>query len=834
MHKISINEGWMFRKIPDGNIRDLHAYICGEENVKDSHGSCVSDTERSEVSVNLPHTWYSDDNPYRGLVLYRKNIRVKAGWKHVFIDIPGADRHAVVYAGNRRLCEHKGAYAAFRCEIPEDMLREDEDIDIRIFLSNAPDEEISPLTGDFTIFGGLYRGVNLLVTESDSYFDPTYYGTCGVILRTAVDGADGVLSAEIHVCGKKDTEVRAEIFGDSGEPETEDTCEVKTFRKAESCRKSEETGAGEAVSGYMFLRVPDVRLWNGKTAPNLYRVKFSLVSAGETVDEVELETGFRDIGIKADEGLFLNGEHIKIKGVSKHQDFKGYFNATGREQIEKDFALIDEIGANSVRLSHYQHPQYTYELCDRKGYLVWAEIPMLKMTENEALMENAEEQLRELILQNIHHPSVYCWGIQNEIGMFRDTAFMHEELRRMQQIAHELDPSRLVTAANLYTVKFRSELNATTDMVGYNVYFGWYYGAMRDYDEYLDRFHDERPEMPLGVSEYGVDANIGLHSEAPLVRDYSEEYQALFHETVYPIFERKDYLWGSYVWNMFDFSSGLRKEGGQENINAKGLVTYDRNTRKDAFYYYKAKWSDEKFLHICSKRFMNRAKDEINVKVYTNFDAAELFVDGRSFGQRKNDGNGVVLFERVPLHDGENVMKVVGERLEPAEDYFGASKGDEKYSMMEECTCDNEDFGRSNRHESVTEKQNAVKIDGTTAYTQVLLTDSCVFVRVDSEDESYRLPGNEAGQAVKNWFLSEDDIVKEGYFSIKDTANDLLENSESKAVLERYLPGLVRFMTEKDVIPLGLSMQSILSRNTPEGLDVQELNRELNMVKNEW
>ncbi|OON86699.1 hypothetical protein BXO88_06820 [Oribacterium sp. C9] len=793
MHKISFNEGWIFRKIPDGNIRDLGAYVCGDEN---SGNLCEADAE----SVDLPHTWYCDDEPYRGLVLYTKTIRIKSGWRHVFIDIPGADQHAVVYAGDRRLCEHKGAYAAFRCEIPEDMLHEDMEIDISIFLSNVLNEGISPLTGDFTIFGGLYRGVNLLVTESDSYFDPTYYGTCGVILRTAVDGADGVVSAEIHARVEMDTELRAEIFGPDGEIVAEENCEIRGFQKVRSC--------------HLFLRVSDVKLWNGKKAPDLYRVKLSLMRGGKTDDEVELETGFRDIGMTADEGLFLNGEHLKIRGVSKHQDFKGCFHAVSREHIEKDFFLIDEIGANSVRLSHYQHPQYTYEFCDRKGYLVWAEIPMLKMTESATLRENAEEQLRELILQNIHHPSVYCWGIQNEIGMFRDTAFMHEELRRMQQIAHELDPSRLVTAANLYTVKFRSELNATTDMVGYNVYFGWYYGEMRDYDEYLDRFHHERPEMPLGVSEYGVDANIGLHSEEPMVRDYSEEYQALFHETVYPIFERKDYLWGSYVWNMFDFSSGLRKEGGQENINAKGLVTYDRNTRKDAFYYYKAKWSEDKFLHICSKRFMNRAKDEIDVKVYTNCDAAELFLDGRSFGQRKTDGNGVVLFERVPLHDGENVMKVVGERLAPAEDYFDASKGDERVTEVQ-------------NRKDVYEVKNAAPVSDE-------LTDSCVFVRVDSEDESYRLPGNEAGQAVKNWFLSEDDIVKEGYFSIKDTANDLLENRESKAVLERYLPGLVRFMTEKDVIPLGLSMQSILNRNTPEGLDVQELNRELNKVKNEW
>ena len=703
-------------------------------------------------------------------MLYQKTIQIDPDWKHVFVDIPGADQHAVVLAEDRKIGEHRGAYGAFRCEIPEELLGHKE-VKLRIFLTNVHDEGISPLTGDFTVFGGLYRGVNLLVTEHESFFDPTYYGTSGVILRTGIDGNTGILNAEIHARTDKEAEIVAEITDPFGTLLTD-------VRSEEVDSESANTHASGSINCSMVLtfRIPDVILWNGKTAPNLYKVKMKFVRAGETLDEVELETGFRDISITADKGLFLNGEHIKINGVAKHQDFKGCFNAVSRENIDRDFELIDEIGANSVRLSHYQHPQYTYETADKKGYLVWAEIPMLKMTDSEELKADAEEQLRELILQNIHHPSIYCWGIQNEIGMFRDAEFMHEELKKMQQLSHELDPSRLVTAANLYTVKFKSKLNSVTDMIGYNIYFGWYYGEMQDYRDYLNRFHEERPEMPLGVSEYGVDANIRLHSEVPMVRDYSEEYQTLYHETVYPIFESRDYLYGSYVWNMFDFHSGLRNEGGQKNINAKGLVTYDRNTRKDAFYYYKAKWSEEKFLHICSKRFVNRAKESIEIKVYTNLSDAVLYVDEKEFGSGTNDGNGRIVFSDVPLHEGENRIKVAAEGL----------------------------------------------------------TDECIFVRVDSEDESYRLPDDNAGQAVKNWFLSEDDVVREGYFSIKDTANDILENPDARAVLEKYLPELVKFMTEKDVIPLGLSMQSILSRDIPEGLDLKELNRELNQIKNEF
>lgn len=798
MHKIQINEGWQFNKIPDGNIRDLSGLtgdskvvysdvISSESDVMNAPGvrdsgenaavgerenEALSDINGAEsfVTVTLPHTWYRDEDPYRGLVLYQKTIQIDPDWKHVFVDIPGADQHAVVLADDRKIGEHRGAYGAFHCEIPEELLCNKE-VKLRIFLTNVHDEGISPLTGDFTVFGGLYRGVDLLVTEHESFFDPTYYGTSGVILRTGIDGNTGILNAEIHARTDKEAEIVAEITDPFGTLLTD-------VRSEEVDSESANTHAPGSIncSMAMTFRIPDVILWNGKTAPNLYKVKMKLVRAGETLDEVELETGFRDITITADKGLFLNGEHIKINGVAKHQDFKGCFNAVSRENIDRDFELIDEIGANSVRLSHYQHPQYTYETADKKGYLVWAEIPMLKMTDSEELKADAEEQLRELILQNIHHPSIYCWGIQNEIGMFRDAEFMHEELKKMQQLSHELDPSRLVTAANLYTVKFKSKLNSVTDMIGYNIYFGWYYGEMEDYRDYLNRFHEERPEMPLGVSEYGVDANISLHAENPMVRDYSEEYQALYHETVYHIFESLDHLYGSYVWNMFDFHSGLRNEGGQKNINAKGLVTYDRNTRKDAFYYYKAKWSEEKFLHICSKRFVNRAKESIEIKVYTNLSDAVLYVDEKEFGSGTNDGNGRIVFSDVPLHEGENRIKVAAEGL----------------------------------------------------------TDECVFVRVDSEDENYRLPGNNAGQAVKNWFLSDDDVVREGYFSLKDTANDLLDDPDARAVLEKYLPELVKFMTEKDVIPLGLSMQSILSRDIPEGLDLKELNRELNQIKNEF
>ena len=443
-----------------------------------------------------------------------------------------------------------------------------------------------------------------------------------------------------------------------------------------------------------------------------------------------------------------------------------------REQIDEDFALIREIGANAIRLSHYQHPQHTYDRCDEDGLLCWAEVPMLKMTENGALYANIEQQLIELVLQNIHHPSIFCWGIQNEIGMFRDAPFMHEECRVLTALVKRLDPNRLVTAANLYNVKPASQLNAITDMVGYNLYFGWYYGEMPDYSKYLDNYHAQRPEMPLGISEYGVDCNVKLHSETPRVKDYSEEFQALWHETVYPVLQSKDYLWGSFIWNMFDFSSDRRSEGGVKYINGKGLVSHDRTLRKDAFYYYKAKWSAEPFVHLCASRFVRRARERIDVKIYTNLPRVTLWKDGEKIGIGENNGNGTVLLRDVALAPGINQLWAVS--------------GD----------CE----------------------------------DRCLFERVEKPEESYRLP-EESGGAVRNWFLSDDDTVKEGYYSIMDTAEDVL--SGARSVLVRFVPSLVEVL-DRDVIPLGLSMKSILSRELKNDPDTMlRINDALHQIKKE-
>lgn len=741
MERISLNHNWAFQKLPSATEFTL-------DTVKAA-------SAETAVSVNLPHTWHSDDDPCRGLALYQKRIAIENRWEKLFIDFEGVEQRCKVFVGETEIGVHQGSYAAFRFEIPAELRSGNREITISVLVDNRLNDAISPLIGDFTVFGGIYRPVSLMITNQ-AHFDYAYYGTNGIIVRTSLDDHErGVLQIEPHIVGAgKDTTIRYDVFAPNGE---------------------KVLSQDDATLAPITLTLDEPALWQGRKDPALYTVQASLRIGDQTVDETSLKTGFRRIEITPDEGVSLNHERIRLNGVALHQDFADVFNATTSVHLDRNFALIEEIGANSLRLSHYQHPQAAYDRADQDGYLVWAEIPMLKMTENPELFEDAKRQLTELILQNVHHPSIYCWGIQNEIGMFQDAPFMHEQCRALSTLAKELDPNRCTAGANLYTVKAKSQLNAVSDLVGYNIYFGWYYGKMEDYDRYLDRLHERRPEVPFGISEYGVDANPAFHSEIPQVKDYSEEYQALFHETVYPIFESKDYLWGSYVWNLFDFSSARRNEGGVKYRNMKGLVSYDRELRKDAFYYYKAKWSKERFIHICATRFMNRTADAITLKIYTNL--SEVTLSAKSETRiGKNDGNGTVRFENLPLFDGVNRFTVSG--------------------------------------------------DG--------ITEECEFHKVASEDPSYRLPDSGDGM-VRNWFLDEDNSIKEGFYSINDTANDLLNCEAARKILEKYLPDLVNLMVEKKVIPLGLPLESILKHNKNPEHDslIPALNNELNQIPSE-
>ena len=731
MKRISLNDSWLFRRLPG----------CLLENAPS-----IALKDFPAETVALPHTWYRDDDVYQGLCVYEKELPRPAG-ESLILSFDAADQSCAVYVNGVLCGTHRGGYSRFRLPVPEEALADT--LRLQVFVDNSLNDDVCPSFGDFTVFGGLCRGAELLSCGAN-HFDYCYFGTDGVIVRASLDeGGNGCLSLEPHAVCAKGARIAYALTDEDG------------------LAASAEGGADETL----VLSVPTPKLWNGRGESRLYTLRAELRVNGEAVDAVELRTGFRRVELTADRGLLLNGRPYPLKGVAKHQDRAGVYCTASAANVREDFAIITELGANAVRLSHYQHPQTAYDCCDELGLLAWAEVPMLKMTESEALMANTESQLRELILQNIHHPAIFCWGIQNEIAMFKDAPYMHENCRKLHALVRELDPGRVSSAANLYPLKAKSVLNTITDMIGYNVYFGWYYGEMGDYGSYLDKMHASLPALPFGISEYGVDANLALHSAEPHVKDYSEEYQALWHETVYPQIESRPWLWGSFVWNMFDFHSSRRNEGGQRFINAKGLVTNDRETRKDAFYYYKAKWSDEPFVHIAGRRYAQREQETITVKVYTNQTEVTLTAGGET--RTAAVSNGTAVFEHVSLTMGENRLRV--------------SAGD-----CEDCI---------------------------------------VLTGVEKEPESYRLL-DAVGGAVRNWFLAEDTYRKEGFFSLEDTANDLLENPRTREIIQRRVPQLYKVMTEKNVIPLGLTLKSILSRDAG-GLDLKAVNAELNEVPNE-
>lgn len=733
----NLNLGWKFKKLPEMDITKL---------------SSVPETDNAGFSsVDLPHTWYQNGAAYKGTVLYQKSLPIDAGVDgRVFLHFGAADRFCKVFVNGQFVGQHKGGYSAFAFDITP-YCRQGAKNEISVLLDNRSFDQISPLSGDFTVFGGLYRDVTLLYTQK-SCFDRTFYGTDGVILRSSVVGTDGKVSIENHTLGCDNAQICYRIFSPMGELVAEQT---------------------EPLQDKTELTLPHPTLWCGKKAPALYTLREELWVDGRKADEVQIRFGFKTVLVDPEKGFFLNGEHLKIHGVAKHQDYAGVFNAIGEEQLQEDLRDILEIGANSVRLSHYQHPQRMYDLCDENGLLVWAEIPMMKFLNDEALMENAESQLKELIYQNIHHPSICFWGIQNEIAIFGESEAMYTRMQELAQLVSQLDGSRLSACANLFCVSNDSKLNTLTQVVGYNIYYGWYYGSMEDNASFVDRFHHENPGIPLGITEYGVDCNLAYHSYEPKVRDYSEEFQALYHETVYPIFRDRDFIWGTYVWNMFDFSSEIRDEGGTRYENCKGLVTYDRKIKKDAFYYYKAQWSQEPFVKIGESRFVNRERKAITVTVYSNCREVTLTVHGKSHTTQSHSG--VFRFQNIPLLPGENEVT--------------ASAGE--------------------------------------------LCDRVIFRGVEKRDESYLYEDQNPGINVKNWFIDaaeEEKMFPTGMFSIRDSGSAIVDCPEAIAAVEHFSKKLADQMRQRrGQMPLERILHYMRKEFSDD--DCKQLNAALTKVK---
>ena len=659
------------------------------------------------TEVQLPHTWNAFDgqdggNDYwRGIGTYEIALPDPTPGKKQYIELQGANHVATVYCNGRELGTHKGGFSTFRYDLTPAMKKTGNSLSVVV--SNAV-SDIYPQTADFTFYGGLYRDVNF-IEVAPAHFDLLKHGTEAVFVTP-------------HCSGK----TRLDLF-----PVGAMGCTL-TVELKDAEGNVVGTGAAAAEDHtHVIIDVKNPHLWNGMEDPYCYTATASIVKEGAVLDAVTVTYGYRSFHVDANTGFWLNGKNVPLHGVSRHQDRQDKGWAISKADHEEDIALIKEVGANTIRLAHYQHDQYFYELCNRTGFALWAEIPFIsKFIPSQEAYENTISQMTELVAQNYNHPAIFFWGISNEILIGADIEPLRKNLRDLAKLAKSMDPSRLTTLAQVSGTPMDSEHNYITDIVSYNHYFGWYGGDVAHNGPWFDAYHKLNPDIPLGVSEYGVENITHWHSATPMNHDYTEEYANYYHHEMLKTFATRPYLWSTHVWNMFNFAADARDEGGVVGMNNKGLITYDRKLKKDAFYIYKAYWTSEPMVYVAGRRFADRAPEERNVTVYTNCENVTLIVNGAEV-ETKAAVDHCVVFENVALADGANTVT--------------AKCGD--------------------------------------------LSDTITLNGVAEHNEAYTLPDIAAAMAVGNWFdevtdneESDEIVVTEGYYSIEDPFGVLAANEE--------------------------------------------------------
>ena len=593
--------------------------------------------------VNLPHTWNNIDGQdggndlYRGTAFYAKELEKMDLPKadRYFLEIQGANSSAILYVNGKKLANHDGGYSTWRVDITDVL----EDKNLFVFeLDNSANDRVYPQNADFTFYGGLYRNVNIIAVN-ESHFDLEYYGAPGIKVTPEVVGENAKVEVEVFVKNVKENQKL-----------------IYTLKDAEgNVVVEQETPASQTVAS---LEIENVHLWHGRKDPYLYTAEVYLKSEDEVLDNVSARFGCRTFEIHPENGFILNGEEYPLRGVSRHQDRWGVGNALLREHHDEDMDLICEVGATTIRLAHYQHDQYFYDLCDERGMVVWAEIPYISSHMPNG-RENTISQMKELVAQNYNHPSIVVWGLSNEITIGgEDDPDLVENHRILNDLVHEMDKTRLTTIACVSMCSMDNEYVQIPDVVSYNHYFGWYGGDTSQNGPWFDEFHAKHPNIPIGCSEYGCEA-LNWHTSNPEQGDYTEEYQAYYHEELIKQFFTRKYMWATHVWNMFDFGADARNEGGENGQNHKGLVTFDRKYKKDSFYAYKAWLSDDPFVHICSKRYVDRVEETTKVTVYSNQPEVELFANGVSLGKQTSPEH--FFYFEVPNTGETTLVAVAGE-----------------------------------------------------------------------------------------------------------------------------------------------------------------------------
>ena len=566
--------------------------------------------------VNVPHCWNAVDGQdggndyFRGTCHYAKtlckNDLPKAD--RYFLEIRGANSSADVYVDGKHLAHHDGGYSTWRVDLTDSLT--DNSL-LVIVVDNSPNETVYPQMADFTFYGGLYRDVNLICV-SESHFDLSYYGAPGIKVTPTVSGKDADVEVEVFLTNPKEGQKIVYTLYDHAE---------------------NEIAKCESTDTKVHFNLENVHLWHGRKDPYLYCCEAELVEGEEIIDSVCTRFGCRTYKIDPNNGFILNGEEYPLRGVSRHQDRWGIGNALLPEHHKEDIELICEVGCTTIRLAHYQHDQYFYDLCDEKGLVIWAEIPYISKHMPTG-RENTISQMTELVAQNYNHPCIVVWGLSNEISIAGSDDDLLDNHRVLNDLCHKMDPTRLTTIAAVSMCKMDDPYLQIPDVVSYNHYFGWYGGDTTMNGPWFDKFHAMHPNIPIGCSEYGCEA-LNWHTSDPRQGDYTEEYQAYYHEELIKQLYTRKYMWATHVWNMFDFGADARAEGGENGQNHKGLVTFDRKYKKDSFYAYKAWLSDEPFVHLCGKRYIDRVEETTKVTVYSNQPTVELFANGVSLGVKE-------------------------------------------------------------------------------------------------------------------------------------------------------------------------------------------------------
>lgn len=618
----------------------------------------------TEVRVDLPHTWNAQDalsgkiDYKRGIGNYEKNLFIRPEWKgkRLFIRFEGVNNIADVFINRRHIGEHRGGYGAFIFEITGKVEYGKEN-SILVRVNNGEQLDIMPLVGDFNFYGGIYRDVHLLITD-ETCISPLDYASPGVrLIQDSVSHRYAKVRATVDLSN-----------GSSGNQEVELNVRLLDGQRVvKEGTKNVNLSGNEVMQQELTFEIDQPHLWNGRQDPFLYQAEVTLFRNGQMVDRVTQPLGLRFYRIDPDKGFFLNGKHLPLQGVCRHQDRSEVGNALRPQHHEEDVALMLEMGVNAVRLAHYPQATYFYDLMDKNGIIVWAEIPFVGpggyndkgFVDLPAFRANGKEQLKELIRQHYNHPSICVWGLFNELTELGDNPV--EYIKELNVLAHQEDTTRPTTSAS----NQMGDLNFITDAIAWNRYDGWYGGTPADLGKWLDRMHKDHPEICIAISEYGAGASI-YHQQDSLVKTvptswwHPENWQTYYHIENWKTISSRPYVWGSFVWNMFDFGAAHRTEGDRPGINDKGLVTFDRKVSKDAFYFYKANWNrEEPMLYLTGKRNTVRTQRLQTITAFTNLSGAELFVNGKSYGKAIPDSYAILEWKNVELEPGENEIKVV-------------------------------------------------------------------------------------------------------------------------------------------------------------------------------